>query len=208
LYSTRLAAGFVCLRACSNGPRGDSTNIAGFVAAPCSIHGPLHCTARHTKRTLPSNAAGQLDLKCPKWTQHRGWPILGPCIHSIKLKIGHLIFLHSNKNLRVRPSLLQDFYASVHAAMARAVQHEHSWVRRGSVRHSSCARAPLANAPPPGAHTPGKCSSREWGLAIRSSSAFRMNASPGGVRTCRLLRLRCSNIAPMPQLGAPGQPWR
>ena len=55
---TRRAAEFLCLRACSNGPRGDSTNIAGFVAAPCSIHGPLHCTARHTKRTFPSNAAG------------------------------------------------------------------------------------------------------------------------------------------------------
>ena len=87
--------------------------------------------------------------------------------------------LHWNKNLRVCPGLLQDFCASVHAAMARAVQHERSWVRRGSVRHSPCARTPLANAPPPGAHTPGKCSSREWGLAIRSSSAFRMNASPG-----------------------------
>ena len=84
---------------------------------------------------------------------------------------------------------------------------------RGAARTqlgSSRLRAPFALRSCPSrecttagsSHTPGKCSSREWGLAIRSSSAFRMNTSPGGVRTCRLLRLRCSNIAPMPQLGA------
>ena len=72
-----------------------------------------------------------------------------PCMHSIAC-LGDYFFVC------IRPGVLQDFYASVHAAMARAVKHEHSWVRRGSVQH------PRATAPHRTAHQTDIAQQHSW----------------------------------------------